>query len=60
MADKGSIDDLIRRGRLPELIFDDTPADPNTDEQKEEPAAEAPLMEMPPDEFFKKEQKEQE
>ncbi len=57
MADKGSIDDLIRRGRLPELIFDDTPADPNEDEQKEEPAAEAPLMEMPPDEFFKKEQK---
>ena len=57
MADKGSIDDLIRRGRLPELIFDDTPADPNEDEQKEEPAAEAPLMEMPPDELFKKEQK---
>ncbi len=57
MADKGSIDDLIRRGRLPELIFDDTPADPNEDEQKEELAAEAPLMEMPPHEFFKKEQK---
>ena len=57
MADKGSIDDLIRRGRLPELVFDDTPADPNADEQKEEPAAEAPLMEMPPDELFKKEQK---